>query len=55
MILTVDGAAAGEDNVLFLVGDFVAEEIRSGIGFLEAGEVPFEFVGKNFYERRLSM
>ena len=51
-----DDAAAGQDHVLFLVRDFIAEEIGYGIGLLfEGGEVPLQFVGKDFYKRCLSM
>jgi hypothetical protein len=56
MILPVARTTAGKDQVFFLIGDFIAQEIRRRIGLLFKGcEVPFQFVGKNFYERRLGM
>ena len=56
IVLAVDGAAAGENDVLFLIRDLVAEKVWSWIGFLlESGEVPFEFVGEDLNERRLRL
>ena len=56
MILPVDRPAAGENHFLFLVSDFIAEKIRRRFGLLlEGSEIPFQFVRKNFYQRRLPM
>jgi hypothetical protein len=56
MILAVHRSTAGEDDILFQIGDFIAQKVRRRIRLLlEGGKVPLQFIGENLYERRLGM